>query len=73
MIPNTLEMLAMKHLAHRAFGILLCAAPAFATLAGFVVLGERLTPLQWSAICLFMTASTGSAVQARPIRVGERV
>jgi len=63
-VPNTLEMAAMRHLPHRVLGILLSAAPAFAALAGFLVLGERLLPLQWFAIILLMAASAGSALTA---------
>ena len=33
-IPNTLEMLSMKHLPHRTLGVLYSSAPAFAALPG---------------------------------------
>ncbi len=39
--------------------------PALAALAGFAMLGERLTPLQWVAIGSVMAASAGTAVTAR--------
>lgn len=63
-LPYSLEMEAMRRLPSHVFGILLSAAPAVAALAGFVVLGEVLTPLQWFAILLIMAASSGSAVSA---------
>src|SRR3546814_13229149 len=58
-------MLAMRHLPHRVLGILLSSAPAFAALAGFLVLGERLQPIQWTAIAFIMLASAGGAATAR--------
>jgi inner membrane transporter RhtA len=63
-LPYSLEMEAMRRLPAHVFGILLSAAPAVAALAGFVVLGEMLTPIQWFAILLIMVASAGSAMAA---------
>ena len=63
-LPYSLEMEAMRRLPAHVFGILLSAAPAVAALAGFFVLGEVLTPLQWFAILLIMAASAGSAMSA---------
>lgn len=64
-LPYSLEMEAMKRLSSRAFSILLSAAPAIAALAGFVVLGERLTWLQWAAMLCIMAASAGSAMSVK--------
>lgn len=61
-LPYSLEMEAMRRLPAHVFGILLSAAPAVAALAGYFVLGEVLTPLQWLAILLIMTASAGCAM-----------
>ena len=63
-LPYSLEMEAMRRLPAHVFGILLSTAPAVAAIAGFVVLGEVLTPLQWGAILLIMMASGGSAMSA---------
>jgi inner membrane transporter RhtA len=68
-LPYTLEMEAMRRLPAHIFGILLSASPAIAALAGFVVLGERLTLLQWIAILCIITASAGSALSASRGRV----
>jgi len=62
--PYSLEMLALKRLPRRVFGILVSSAPAVGALAGFLVLGERLGPTQWAAIGLVMFASAGSAATA---------
>ena len=60
-LPYSLEMLALKRLPRRVFGMLVSAGPAIAALAGFLVLGERLAPLQWCAIALVVGACAGSA------------
>jgi len=46
------------------FGILVSAGPAVAALAGFLLLGERLTLVQWGAIFLVILASAGAAATA---------
>jgi inner membrane transporter RhtA len=63
--PYSLEMIALKRLPRRVFGILVSAAPAIGALAGFFVLGERLATLQWLAIALVIVASAGSAATER--------
>lgn len=63
-LPYSLEMAALARLPRRVFGILVSAGPAFAALAGWVVLGERLTGLQWLAILLVMLACGGAAATA---------
>jgi len=63
-LPYTLEMMALARLPQRVFGILVSAGPAIAALAGFVMLGERLTTLQWLAIGLVILASGGAAATA---------
>jgi inner membrane transporter RhtA len=46
------------------FGVLVSSSPAVGALAGFLVLGEQLAPVQWVAIVLVMAASAGSAATA---------
>ena len=60
-LPYTLEMVALKRLPRRVFGILVSSAPAVGALAGWAVLGERLAPTQWLALLLVMAALAGSA------------
>jgi inner membrane transporter RhtA len=62
--PYTLEMIALRRLPRRVFGILVSASPAVAALAGFVVLGERLGGLQWLGIGLVMVACGATAASA---------
>lgn len=63
-LPYSLEMAALKRLPRRVFGILVSAGPAFAALAGWVVLAEMLTPMQWLAIALVIVACGGAAATA---------
>jgi inner membrane transporter RhtA len=62
--PYSLEMFALRRLSRRVFGILVSAAPAVGALAGYAVLGERLTLTQWLAIALVICACAGSAAKA---------
>lgn len=64
-LPYTLEMSALRHLPQRVFGILVSSAPAIGALAGFVVLGERLTGTQWLAIFCIIAASAGATATAQ--------
>ncbi|KFI07267.1 threonine transporter [Massilia sp. BSC265] len=63
-LPYSLEMAALARLPRRVFGILVSAGPAFAALAGWVVLGERLAGMQWLAIALVILACGGAAATA---------
>lgn len=69
-IPYTLEMVALKELPARTFGILMSLEPAVAALAGLVFLHEVLSPRQWLAVALVIAASTGSTLTSRPAPQG---
>lgn len=57
-LPYSLEMIALRHLDPRVFGVLLSLEPAMAALAGFLVLHQRLSPLQLTGMALVVAAST---------------
>ncbi|WP_308601853.1 EamA family transporter [Massilia sp. Dwa41.01b] len=63
-LPYSLEMMALARLPRRVFGILVSAGPAIGALAGWTVLGEMLTTVQWLAIGLIIVATAGSAATA---------
>ncbi|WP_246396316.1 EamA family transporter [Gluconacetobacter tumulisoli] len=65
-LPYTLEMLALKRLHAREFGILTSMDPAVAALAGLVLLGEYLSPAQWAGIMCIVVSSIGGVMLRRP-------
>jgi inner membrane transporter RhtA len=56
-LPYSLELLALRRLSAKVFGILLSLEPAFAALAGLIVLGQVLTAAQLLGMALVVTAS----------------
>ena len=64
-LPYSLEMIVMPKIPTRALGVLLSLDPVLAALAGFVLLREHLSGLQWTAIACIMIASAGSASGSR--------
>jgi inner membrane transporter RhtA len=61
-LPYALEMMALRRLPTRVFGILSSLGPAAAALAGLVVLGESLGWREVVALVLVMAASVGVTV-----------
>jgi inner membrane transporter RhtA len=66
-VPYTLEMMALRVLSSRTFGILMSLEPAVAALAGLVFLREQLTVTQWLALGFVSAASAGAALTARRV------
>jgi inner membrane transporter RhtA len=64
-VPYTLEFAAMRRTPRRVFGILLSLDPALATLAGWLLLGQRSSPVAIAAVAVVITASVGSTLSAR--------
>ena len=64
-IPYTFELAALRRIPQRVFGVLLSLEPAFATLAGLLLLGQHVTPLRLAAVGLVIAASVGTTVGAR--------
>ncbi|CAG9167785.1 Threonine/homoserine exporter RhtA [Cupriavidus pampae] len=64
-IPYSLEMVSLKRLPRRTFGILLSMEPAMGALAGLVFLHEQLSLIQWLAIGSIIVASIGCTLTAR--------
>lgn len=60
LLPYSLDLLALRRISPRVFGILLSLSPAIAALVGFVVLTETLTTRQMLAILLVVVASIGA-------------
>jgi inner membrane transporter RhtA len=64
-IPYSFDMIAMKRLPTRTFGILMSVEPAIGALSGFLLLGESLDWRQQIAIGCVIVASFGSTASAR--------
>ena len=60
-VPYSLEMAALRHMPRQVFGNLVSATPAVGAACGALVLGERLSGLQWLAIACIIGASAGGA------------
>ncbi|MFL6695957.1 MAG: EamA family transporter [Vitreoscilla sp.] len=65
-VPYSLEMAALRRMPRHVFGILVSATPAVGAACGAIVLGERLSALQWLAVGCIIGASAGGAASAGP-------
>ncbi|BCJ40207.1 DMT transporter permease [Actinoplanes ianthinogenes] len=65
-IPYVLELTALRRIPTRVFGILMSLEPAAAALAGLLVLGQRLGPVEIVALLLVTLASVGVTLARRP-------
>jgi inner membrane transporter RhtA len=61
----SLELTALRRLPARVFGVLMSLSPVAATLAGLVLLGQRLSPLQLVAVLCVIVASAATILGAR--------
>ncbi len=61
-VPFLLDMYAMRHLPPSIFGVLLSASPAAGAIAGWLILNEVLTLLQWLGIAAIALACAGAAL-----------
>ncbi|KQO63189.1 transporter [Curtobacterium sp. Leaf261] len=64
-LPYALEMHALRRIPTRVFGVLQSLGPAIAALAGFVIVGEALTPLELVALASVSVASIGVTISGR--------
>lgn len=64
-LPYSLEMIALRTIPSKTFGVLMSLEPAVAALMGLLLLSEKLNSLQWLAIFLVMAASAGSSLAAK--------
>jgi inner membrane transporter RhtA len=69
-LPYALEMLALRRMPTRVFGVLQSLGPAIAALAGLVVLAEGLSALETVALACVTAASVGVTLSARRRRGG---
>ncbi len=65
-LPYSLELVALRRIDTRVFGILLSLDPAVAALAGLLILGEALRPLEVGGMALVILASALVLVTQQP-------
>jgi inner membrane transporter RhtA len=68
-LPYSLELMALRRLSAQVFGILLSLEPAVAAVAGLVVLGQHLRPVQLLGMALVVAASAAVMGSRRPTAV----
>ncbi len=61
-LPYSLEMIALRRMSARGYGVLSSLDPVLAALSGLLLLGEQLSPLRWLAIGCIVLASIGSTL-----------
>ncbi|WP_051341313.1 EamA family transporter [Pseudonocardia spinosispora] len=66
LIPYSLELISLRRIRAGTFGVLMSLAPAIAATAGFLVLGQPLTPIAVLAIALVIVASIGAVRTKNP-------
>ena len=59
-LPFALELLALRHMTHTAFGTLMSLEPAFGVLLGLIVLSQEPSTLQVVGIVLVVLAGAGA-------------
>jgi len=59
-LPYSLEMIALRAIPKRTFGVVLSGEPAVGAIAGMFLLHEHLSGLQWLAIAAIVAASVGA-------------
>lgn len=64
-LPYSLEMIALKNMPSRTFGILMSLEPALAAVMGLIFLAEQLTWNQWAAILCVIISSAGSTLSSK--------
>jgi inner membrane transporter RhtA len=58
-VPYALELIALRHMTTRVFGVLMSLQPAAAAIAGLLILHQRLGPAPIAALVLVTVASIG--------------
>jgi inner membrane transporter RhtA len=64
-VPYGLELMALRRIPTRVFGVLMSLEPAAAATAGFLVLGQELGPVEVAALLMVSLASAGITLGRR--------
>ncbi|SCL27116.1 EamA family transporter [Micromonospora aurantiaca (nom. illeg.)] len=66
LLPYSLELAALRRLPTATFAVMMSLGPAIAAVAGWLVLGQALRPVEVLAIALVVAASAGAVRAAAP-------
>ena len=69
-IPYSLELISLRRIPPRVFGILMSLEPAVAAVAAMIILAEFLSLGQWVAVSCVVAASVGATYSARVRKPG---
>lgn len=61
-VPYSLEMISLRHIPERTYGVVLSIDPAIGALAGYLMLGEVLSPRQLAALSCVIVAAMGAVL-----------
>ena len=65
-IPYGFELLALRRMSTRVFGVLMSLQPGAAALSGWVILGQSLGAVELTALAMVTVASAGITLASRP-------
>jgi inner membrane transporter RhtA len=65
LVPFSVELVALRSVPPRVFGVLMSMSPVVATLSGFVLLDERLTAMQVTGMGVVIAASMATVLSNR--------
>jgi inner membrane transporter RhtA len=75
-IPYAIDLIALRRVPPRYFGVVMSVHPVFAALAGLVLLGEALRPHEWLGILIVavvnVLGASSKPVKAFPVRREQR-
>jgi inner membrane transporter RhtA len=65
-VPYSVELIALRRVTARAFGVMLSLDPAVAAAVGLLVLSQHLTGREWLALALVIAANLGNSLVGQP-------
>ena len=66
-VPMIADLLALRRVPARFFGVFMSVNPVFAALTGLIVLRQSLAPADWAAIAVIVTVNAVSASSRSPL------
>ncbi|MFE7037800.1 EamA family transporter, partial [Streptomyces sp. NPDC057621] len=64
-VPYLADMFTLRRVPAAAFGLFMSVNPVLAGLVGWIVLGQRLGPVEWAAVGAVVAANALSILTAR--------